>query len=570
MADENKKNSNNLNFEMFCVYHKNYYIRDDNFYFTFYGVNEIYQKEKTKNNILEYELPIYNPFLQKRGYMETSAYLHVYWNNLYKEKDMIGFSQYDMKHNELYTNLDKETIYIMCSGKNIVQNGIWNFLMFPELRNLDFLIISYNNHFNTKYSIKELDNKPLSLWQTNIYPVKIYCKLCTWLEKLVEEIYPWSNQIPYETHFGSIGGYTERALSIFNAFEIYEGIPYKTLNIHHGVQTDIQEQYNTTSFLNNYSQDIHTNYIRNITGNHESGFCMFKSECYLNNIKYNCERVYKNNKNGLFFTRSDWDKPVEKCFEIEGEDPRIFILKDTVYVIFICLSPYTEQQRCIGIMKFNDSQPIFLQVENMQKNSIEKNWAPFIKNDELYFVYNYDPLVIIKYDLNKDGVCNIVYKQNDIYLPLNTSSTHLRGGSNLIHYKDEYYIGGCHSRIYKDCFQHYTHIVLLDTKLWKLVYVSKPVMYYYPLNEKLNAWNINNTSKELDKNYNILNDKSPHIIQDPISLYVNGGKYYISINVRDCVSLLYEIHFDKLLEFKEDGKVGYWDTKTKYYSENVN
>ena len=36
-------------------------------------------------------------------------------------------------------------------------------------------------------------------------------------KKLVDEIYPWSNQPPYETHFGSIGGYTERALAIFNA-----------------------------------------------------------------------------------------------------------------------------------------------------------------------------------------------------------------------------------------------------------------------------------------------------------------------------------------------------------------
>ncbi len=46
--------------------------------------------------------------------------------------------------------------------------------------------------------------QPLSLWQTNIYPVKTYEKLCSWLEVLVDEIYPWSN----ETHFGSIGGYT--------------------------------------------------------------------------------------------------------------------------------------------------------------------------------------------------------------------------------------------------------------------------------------------------------------------------------------------------------------------------
>ena len=36
---------------MFCVYHKKFYFREDNFYFTFFGVNEVYSKEKTCNNI---------------------------------------------------------------------------------------------------------------------------------------------------------------------------------------------------------------------------------------------------------------------------------------------------------------------------------------------------------------------------------------------------------------------------------------------------------------------------------------------------------------------------------------
>ena len=560
---------------MFCVYHKKYYQRPDNSYFTFFGVNEVYPKDKTNNNILEYELPIYNPFLQKRGYMETSAYLHIYWNKLYEGNDMVGISQYDMKHNDTYDNLDKNTIYLLYAGHKIVENGTWNSMMFPQIRNLDFLISSYNKHFNKKYSKNELNNKPLSLWQTNIYPVKIFEKLNSWLEKLVDEIYPWSNQPPYESHFGSIGGYTERAISIFNAYEIHEGVSYNKLNIEHGIGTDIQEQYNHKAFLNNYSQDIHTKYIDNITGNYMSDFCMFGSECYLDNIRYNCERIYRNGKNGLIFSRSDWTHPKEYAFDIEGEDPRIFILNNEVCIIFICISPYNNQNRCIGFTKFNEWKPIFLQIENMKKNYIEKNWAPCVKNNELYFVYNYDPLVIIKYNLNDQGICNIVYKQNNVKLPLDTSTTFLRGGSNLLQYKDDYYIGGCHSRIHKGgYFQHYTHIILLDTKNWKIMYVSKSIMYYCKLTEKLNAWhqNFSPYEKELDRIYNILNDKTPNIIQDPISLYTKDSRYYITINVRDCVTLLYEIKFENLLDIAEsnDNNIGYWDNKTKIYAENVN
>ena len=253
----------NENLKMFCVYHKEYYPRDDNKGFIFYGVNEIYQKNKYDNNLLEYELDIYNPLLQKRGYMETSAYLHVYWNNLYKETKMVGFSQYDMKHKNKYDNLDCNKIYIMNTNKQIVKNGKWNKLMYENERNLSYLIESYNKNFGKNYATNELEGKPLSLWQTNIYPKETYEKLCKWLEKLVDEIYPWCNEEPYETHFGSIGGYTERAISIFNAYEIHEGKTYENLDIVHGIGTVNQEQYDKNSFLNKYDKNIYCKLVEN-------------------------------------------------------------------------------------------------------------------------------------------------------------------------------------------------------------------------------------------------------------------------------------------------------------------
>ena len=317
---------------------------------------------------------------------------------------------------------------------------------------------------------------------------------------------------------------------------------------------------------NFFCQDINTTYVEYITGNHDNiDFSMFKAQCYLNGVFYNCERVCKNGKNGLYFKRDDNEKYIENGFDIEGEDPRIFIVNETVYVIFICISPYENQNRCIGITEFNEWKPIFLQIENVDKNTIEKNWAPFVKNNNLYFVYNYDPLIIIHYDFNKDGLCKIIFKQDNCILPFNTSETFLRGGSNLIHYCDEYYIGGCHSRIFNNCYEHYTHIILLDTNKWELVYVSKPVMYNYNLKDKLHSWWLSpGSKKELDTINNVLVDKSPNIIQDPISLYLKDEKYYITINIRDCVSLLYEINFNNLTNFiKREKHIGYYDNFIK-------
>lgn len=68
--------------------------------------------------------------------------------------------------------------------------------MFLNIRNLNFLLDNFNNHFSKNYSLNELNNKPLSLYQTNIYPKYIFEKLCSWLEKLVNEIYPWCNEFP--------------------------------------------------------------------------------------------------------------------------------------------------------------------------------------------------------------------------------------------------------------------------------------------------------------------------------------------------------------------------------------
>ena len=49
------------------------------------------------NTLLEYALPIYDPKLQDRGFMETPCYVHVLRNELYKGCDYIGVCQYDMR-----------------------------------------------------------------------------------------------------------------------------------------------------------------------------------------------------------------------------------------------------------------------------------------------------------------------------------------------------------------------------------------------------------------------------------------------------------------------------------------
>ncbi len=564
-----KQMNQNPKLVLFCVFHKplEQYVNSA----IYFGVNETYAKSANghRNIIMEHELAKYDPFLQKRGYMETSVYLHAYWNNLYANYEYVGFMQYDMIMTSDLTHLDSSTIYALPAGRNIVDNGKWHDLMFREFCDYDFLMDSYNRHFGTNIQMSDFESMPITLWQTNVYPVAVYKKLCSWMEKLVDEIY-LSRDMPSRnyTQFGTIGGYTERAICIFNAIELKNGMKLGHLHIRDNqISGIVKQQYIPESFLNRYAKDIHTKYIKNITGDTpHSTFSMFKAVTELNGVTYSCERTNIYEKNGLTFQRSD-DSTVRNCgFDIDASDPRIFILGEKVYVLMIVFSPFEHQNYCLAITEFDNWNPVFLQIQNVPKNRIEKNWAPFVKNGELYFVYNFDPLIVLKYDFNQDGLCEIIFSQIPLNeLPFNTSNTYLRGGSNLLPMEDQqHYIGGCHSRIFKNGnFEHYTHMVVLDTASWKLRYVSKPIMYLGGPTEKLNSWHERpNMKKELVYRENILMDKDPLTIQDPVSLYKSGdGNYYITNNVRDSVSLLYSISWKNLDRFyeTEEKDIGYFD-----------
>ena len=344
-----------------------------------------------------------------------------------------------------------------------------------------------------------------------------------------------------------------------------------------------------------YSQNINTKFIKNITGDYKSlqnekvfvnkkhnnndGFIeqvktntkysMFKSQCVLNNILYSCERLCIGTKIGLCFKKENVSmfnetnhvligEPEEtgeffyfNSFLIRAEDPRIFIFNEEVYVVFICLSPYENQYQCIAITKFEEWNPVFLQIENenteMKCRNIEKNWSPFVKNNKIHFVYSYDPLIILEYDLNKDGICKIVFKQeNAEESPFhNTENTYLRGGTNLLPYYDDYYIGACHTRtnIQKD---YYTVIVILDTKNWEIVHLSKPVMYLLPFDSSKENIKEDLCFKKMGTNINILHDKSRGVIQSPCSFYLYNDKYYITVNIRDTMTFLFNITFKNL------------------------
>jgi hypothetical protein len=106
-----------------------------------------------------------------------------------------------------------------------------------------------------------------------------------------------------------------------------------------------------------------------------------------------------------------------------AEDPRLFVLKGRVYALFT-----TRQGQ--QITPFDKFEPVLLK---FNATSIrEKNWAPFVVDDTMHFVYTYDPLVVLYYDFNEDGLLKVAFCDPRVArLPYDTAKFILRGRFNL-------------------------------------------------------------------------------------------------------------------------------------------
>ncbi len=118
-----------------------------------------------------------------------------------------------------------------------------------------------------------------------------------------------------------------------------------------------------------------------------------------------------------------------------GEDLYIVYNQCTKINIFSKKVPrlYIRKVLFDGV-NFSFSEPLLLYFKGMDKNKYEKNWMPFIYQDNLYFVYSISPHRILKPNL-KTGECEFVYRT---FPNINWDFGELRGGSPAIISGGEY------------------------------------------------------------------------------------------------------------------------------------
>jgi hypothetical protein len=76
-----------------------------------------------------------------------------------------------------------------------------------------------------------------------------------------------------------------------------------------------------------------------------------------------------------------------------------------VYVVFTTLQG-------MRLTEFGTFHPVLLRTD--VPGIREKNWAPFVHQGVLHFVYSFDPLLVLYYDFNPGGILKAAYRDSSI------------------------------------------------------------------------------------------------------------------------------------------------------------
>ena len=361
---------------------------------------------------------------------------------------------------------------------------------------------------------------------------------------------------------------------------------------------DIFDEYIITEFVADITNDK-IEEKREIDG---FQYNMFQSTIIKDNTEYYCERINIasdrniNGVHGLFFSNNKDNTTRFEGKDIDTEDPRLFICNDKIYVVFNVFSPFPGHKRSMAISEYNHFQPVYLRIyddqddgQDFQEQMVEKNWSPCVVNNQLFFIYIFDPLIVLHYNFNSEGICTIHYKQNpeikirDIY----TVHKCLRGSSSFIPFMNSYlgelYIGLCHSYIYKDDqYYYYAFLCILNVTKWEIVYISKPIACRSLLTDTISKYKdtdiINNFNRYYYKDTNDGSIRSTDItLVYPTSIYpVADSEYMIILNLnkyslKNKMTIDYVAILQQITEYEHESGYGQisLDNKVREYSMNL-
>ena len=220
---------------------------------------------------------------------------------------------------------------------------------------------------------------------------------------------------------------------------------------------------------------------------------------------------------------------------ISFEDPRAFVWRNELYVMHnqSCFSD-KAWSTSIVLGRFNSGSIEQLQVPTFGQNlnlaaidgapaAYEKNWTPTVVGDDLFMVYQINPLVVIKYDDASKSWRQVETDQTLRPIPY---KTFISGSTPLIPWRDDEYIGQFHTyektdddkRLYSMGF--YT----VDVKRWRLTGISQ--------RPTLTAWK--NRWRDARLREGFIKNSPSYLVVFPAGIVDLGKSLAVSYGWNDC------------------------------------
>lgn len=226
------------------------------------------------------------------------------------------------------------------------------------------------------------------------------------------------------------------------------------------------------------------------------------------------------------------------------QDPRLIYLKDKLILIFNDADKLLKRHMYIGEVSEKSKH---MELHNVRKLSVtdsftrnEKNWIPFVYNDELYFIYSISPNLILKFNQDTENV--MIAHANRHSFGDQWHFGELRGGTPAIYVKDfDAYLCFFHSMLpyrakdYRTIDHHkpYSRIYYMGA----FIFESKPPFNIIAYTKK--PISFKDQYKNIDLYYNII---------FPMGVIENDKDFLVSAGIQDSKTILFNIDKADLYE----------------------
>ena len=251
---------------------------------------------------------------------------------------------------------------------------------------------------------------------------------------------------------------------------------------------------------------------------------LYKDDNYIiYNERDNEGKLFKGNGHGRMISKTNKTDYIPTIFDIHNnrtgyggsEDYRYIIFNEDLYIIMNGL-PKNSNIRQMYLYNIKKNEICQLYIKNYDvKNIYQKNWSPYVYKNELYFIYSFCELCVVKLKNGITGECELVYGNPSLF----TDKT-IFGGTNLCYWKNNLFIGFAHIR-----HPWYGVPIIFDAKNYKYIATTTPIKIKTPFE------------------INLLKN---NIVQYPYYFKKCQDKYELSVCHQDFYSIKYEISTDKV------------------------